>query len=72
MVEVGINLDALQSGLKAIKSLRSTVLEVFKILGDGATTAGEEERETFINDVQSLLVHVKARMRQVKRYIVFF
>lgn len=64
MVEVGINLEALQSGLKAVKSLRSTVLEVFKILGDGATaTHGEEEREKYINDVQSLLTNVKARMR---------
>lgn len=64
MVEVGINLDALQSGLKAIKSLRSTVLEVFKILGDGASdTQDEEEREKFTSDFQLLLTNVKARMR---------
>ncbi|GBN10277.1 hypothetical protein AVEN_98095-1 [Araneus ventricosus] len=66
MVDVGINIDALQSGLKAVRALRSTVLEVFKFLGDGATAAyGDEEREKFINEVQATLANVKVRMRQL-------
>ncbi|XP_042898398.1 mediator of RNA polymerase II transcription subunit 27 [Parasteatoda tepidariorum] len=67
MVELGINLDALNSGLKAVKSLRSTVLEVFKYLGDGATVAfGDEEREKFINESQSILTNVRVRMRELE------
>ncbi|CAL1270525.1 unnamed protein product [Larinioides sclopetarius] len=67
MVEVGINIDALQSGLKAVRALRSTVLEVFKFLGDGATAAyGDEEREKFINEVQATLANVKVRMRELE------
>ncbi|XP_035218737.1 mediator of RNA polymerase II transcription subunit 27-like [Stegodyphus dumicola] len=68
MVEAGaVNLDALHSGLKAIKSLRSTVLEVFKFLGDGATAAyGDEEREKFISEVQNLLTNVRSRMRDLE------
>ncbi|KAF8796716.1 Mediator of RNA polymerase II transcription like protein [Argiope bruennichi] len=67
MVDVGINIDALQSGLKAVRALRSTVLEVFKFLGDGATAAyGDEEREKFINEVQATLANVKIRMRELE------
>jgi len=49
------------------KSLRSTVLEVFKFLGDGATVAyGDEEREKFINEVQGSLTNVMVRMRELE------
>ncbi|GFY47196.1 mediator of RNA polymerase II transcription subunit 27 [Trichonephila inaurata madagascariensis] len=63
----GINLGALHSGLKAVRALRSTVLEVFKLLGDGATAAyGDEERAKFINEVQATLASVKVRMRELE------
>ncbi|GFU13142.1 mediator of RNA polymerase II transcription subunit 27-B [Nephila pilipes] len=63
----GINLGALHSGLKAVRALRSTVLEVFKLLGDGAPAAyGDEERAKFINEVQVTLASVKVRMRELE------
>lgn len=60
----GINLEPLHLGLRSVKALRSTVLELFKLLGDGATVAfGEKEREKFVNEVQGMLINVRSRMR---------
>ncbi|KAG8174794.1 hypothetical protein JTE90_007350 [Oedothorax gibbosus] len=63
----GINVEALNSGLKAVKALRSTVLEVFTALGDGAVDAStDEEREKFINELQGTLNNVTVRMRELE------
>ncbi|GIY74959.1 mediator of RNA polymerase II transcription subunit 27-B [Caerostris darwini] len=67
MEAIGINFDALQSGLKAVRALRSSVIELFKLLGDGASAAyGDEEREKFLNEVQVILGNTKVRMREME------
>lgn len=68
MVDIGINLEALQSGLRAVKALRSTVGELFKTLGNGLTAAhGDEGKEkAFFSEVQSTLTSINARLRDLE------
>ncbi|KAG8192034.1 hypothetical protein JTE90_025300 [Oedothorax gibbosus] len=62
-----INLEALNSSLKTINALRSTVCEVFKFLGDGPSVAyGEEERDKFIKESQNRLASVTDRIRELE------
>lgn len=65
MADLGINLDAVNSGLRAVKALRSTVGEVFRTLADGVpSTQGDENKEkNFIEDLQTTLGVVISRIR---------
>ncbi|XP_054721799.1 mediator of RNA polymerase II transcription subunit 27-like [Uloborus diversus] len=62
-----INLEALSSALKSIKTLRSSVVEIFKFLDDGAASAhDDEEREKFVSDAQQKLTNARVRMRDLE------
>ncbi|KAL3211306.1 hypothetical protein MRX96_036534 [Rhipicephalus microplus] len=54
IADMGINLDAVNSGLRAVKALRCTVGEVFRTLTDGVPCSqGDEKKEkNFILELQ--------------------
>ncbi|KAM7282664.1 mediator of RNA polymerase II transcription subunit 27 [Ixodes scapularis] len=68
MADLGINLDAVNSGLRAVKALRSTVGEVFRTLADGVPSSqGDENKEkNFILELQTTLGGVISRIRELE------
>ncbi|XP_054918794.1 mediator of RNA polymerase II transcription subunit 27 isoform X4 [Dermacentor andersoni] len=68
IADIGINLDAVNSGLRAVKALRCTVGEVFRTLTDGVPCSqGDENKEkNFILELQGTLGAVISRIRELE------
>ncbi|XP_037269724.1 mediator of RNA polymerase II transcription subunit 27 isoform X2 [Rhipicephalus microplus] len=68
VADIGINLDAVNSGLRAVKALRCTVGEVFRTLTDGVPCSqGDEKKEkNFIRELQGMLGAVISRIRELE------
>ncbi|KAL1472534.1 hypothetical protein MTO96_022938 [Rhipicephalus appendiculatus] len=68
IADIGINLDAVNSGLRAVKALRCTVGEVFRTLTDGVPCSqGDEKKEkNFILELQGTLGAVISRIRELE------
>lgn len=68
IADIGINLDAVNSGLRAVKALRCTVGEVFRTLTDGVPSSqGDENKEkSFILELQGTLAAVISRIRELE------
>ncbi|XP_067131737.1 mediator of RNA polymerase II transcription subunit 27-B [Centruroides vittatus] len=62
------NMEALNSGLKAVKALRNTTREVFKLLADGmkACQGDEGKEKQFLSQLQTSLANVISRLRDLE------
>lgn len=64
-----VNLDAVQSGLKATRLLRGSVRDLIKLLSDGPTSVScddNESEQALKDEVQNTINNINARIRELE------
>jgi mediator of RNA polymerase II transcription subunit 27 len=68
----GINLEAVSSSLKAVKTLRSSVRDLFKLLSEGEVreqannVKSELNQDPFLTEVKSVIENISTRLRELE------
>jgi mediator of RNA polymerase II transcription subunit 27 len=64
-----VNVEAVQSGLKATRLLRGSVRDLIKLLSDGPTTVASDDNESeqsLKDEIQNVISNINARIRELE------
>ena len=67
----GVNLEAVSASLKAVKVLRTSVRDLFKLLSEGEIShqnqnKNESKEQLFLDEVKSLIENISSKTRELE------